>query len=225
MSLFDQSTIIEQVKTPMSPADKARGVDITRSLALCLDDLSSRLFDKGLATSRTISSVAAGTRTLKLDGNNEDLKYIFAVKYGADKEIVEYRDALFFLKNHDSPTATAGSPGIFTVLVSDEGFPVIKFDKPTESTADILVYFFPYITADNVVLARNAASAMVLGTQALFYGIGDGKGMTLWAEYKEAVKLARATNHPAVNTNSAFVPNVLDRNTSVRRWNERFKRA
>ena len=193
--ILDKSIVEQGVKLGMSSTDKARQEDIELAMILCLDDLANKLKSKSHMLNYDVT-VSVDDRTKTLTGNNNDLKYIFAIKYGTGTEqvLMTYIDQKKFFVNYDSPSATSGTPSVFTILSSSEGFPIVKFNVPADSATTMTVYYYPDITPDNISFGRSAGM-IVVGTKAYFYGIETDRGNNLYQQYKELVMGSRAGDH------------------------------
>lgn len=195
------------VKQGMNAIDEKKDQQIELALATCLEDFSLRIKSQGFLTYYE-TTVSAGVREFNVTGQSIDLKYIFAIQMGTGeyKRVLEYREPQIFLREHDSDTASANKPEIFTVVNSYAGFPVIRFNCPTDAAETLKVYYHTIITKDNLSAAKNVA-AIVIGTQAFFYGTATGaeynpktgaqirpSGRVLFEQYKEEAVLAKAAD-------------------------------
>lgn len=223
--IFDKATVEQGVKLGMSPTDKSRQGDIELAMILCLDDLANKLKSKSHLLNYT-ESVAVSDRTINLTGNNNDLKFIFALKYqtGELQKLMDYVDQKKFLTNFDNPSATAGTPSRFTILDSDEGFPTVKFNVPADAATTLTVYYYPDITPDNISAGRSAGM-IVMGTKAYFYGVETERGSILYQNYKELVMGTRGSDHFMAQPSKRFEMSQIDQNIRTVRQNLLDKRA
>lgn len=223
--IFDKATVIAGIKDQLrSAADKGQIKKIERSLSFALDDYTLRLADSGLLTDYDVS-ISAGDRTVSVPGENDDLKYLFMVKYGTgdNQRVIDFVDKKQFLRNHDSPTATAGTPRVFTVLSTTDGFPVLKFNVPALAATTITVYYWLDMTPENIGQTRSGA-AITVGAVAWFYGIG-GNGAAEYAAYEELASLSRGSDHFLKKVEKRFGLNRFDRDVRVLQQQIRMKRT
>ena len=92
--IFDKATVIAGIKDQLrTAADRGQLKKIDRSLNFALDDYTLRLADSGLLTDYDVN-ISAGDRTVSVPGENDDLKYLFVVKYGTgdDQKTIEFVD-------------------------------------------------------------------------------------------------------------------------------------
>ncbi|MCK5612804.1 hypothetical protein KAR91_63615 [Candidatus Pacearchaeota archaeon] len=192
--IFDKASALKMVKVSMSAVDKRRSEDIELSMGVALDEMAMRMRSSAFVLSYT-ETLAAGERTKTLKGNNLDLRSIFALKLGSGstQRVLEYRESQQFLRDHDDPSAGAGQPTFWTILVFSEGFPTIKVNVPEKSSETLTVYYYVDMTPDNVGVSRSI-SAVVSGTLAHFYGIDSEKGVNNYQRFKELTALARASD-------------------------------
>jgi len=192
--IFDKASAIKMVRVSLSSADKRRSEDIELSMGVALDEAAMRMRSAAFVLSYTLT-FATGERTKTLTGNNNDLRSIFALKLGggSTQRVLEYRTPQQFLRDHDDPSAGAGQPTFWTILVSEDGFPVVKVNVPLKTSETLTIYYYVVMTPDNVGVARSI-SAIVSGTLAHFYGIGTEQGIAHYQRFKELVVLARSSD-------------------------------
>ncbi len=197
---LDKAEIISAASIPMSPTDRNRKKEIEASLVVALDELAMRMRSAAFISSYTVTFAASG-RSKNLTGENNDLRSIFALKLGSGstQRVLEYVDPQVFLRDHDSPDASAGTPNLYTVLVASEGYPTIKVDRPLEGAETLTVYYHVEVTPDNAGFSQYTA-ALVAGTQAWFYGIASDAGFMYYQRFKELTILSRAAD--------SFLPNA-----------------
>ncbi len=223
--IFDKATVIAGIKDQLrSAADRGKLKKIERSLSFALDDYTLRLADSGLLTNYDVS-ISAGDRTVSIPGENDDLKYLFRVKYGTgdSQKTIDFVDKKQFLRDHDSPAATAGTPRVFTILSTTDGFPVLKFDVPALAATTITVYYWLDMTPENIGQTRSGA-AITVGAVAWFYGPGSG-GAAEYAAYEELASLSRGSDHFLKKVEKRFGLNKFDRDVRVLQQQIRMKRT
>lgn len=222
--IFDKATVIAGIKDQLKPADKSKGKKIDRSLAFALDDYTLRLADSGLLTNYDVP-VAANDRSVAIPGENDDLKYLFAVKYGTgdDQIVLTHVDKKQFLRDHDNPSAAAADPKFFMVLANDEGFPVVKFNVPALSATTMTVYYYPDMTAENLGQTRSGVAVMAGGV-AYFYGIASEVGVVQYALFEKLSALSKGSDHFLRGVEKTFGLSKFDRDVRVLQQQIRFKR-
>lgn len=215
--ILDLTTITSSIKDKLAPAEKADGPRLNRAINDCLDDLTDRLVSQSMLTSDT-DTIAASTRTHTISGSADDLRYLFAVKYGTSdlEKTLEYVDPKEFLAKYDNPNAQAAVPSKYTILTSDAGDPVIKFNCPT-SQSDTLTYYYVADTTANNLTQLRSGSAVVLGGLAWFWGPSDGgKGQESYRLYIEKVQRMKARDHFLVDSEKKFGPTRHERRVRQR---------
>lgn len=192
--IFDKTQAIELVKQPMTGIERGKTTQITLAMGAALDELSMRLRSKSFLHSYE-ETVSANARTFDVRGEADDLRSIFAIKLGSgtSQRVLEWVEEQEFLRDHDDPDEVAGEPNKYTQLVSVEGYPQIKFNKPLDSAETIKVYYYQDMTPDNLSAGRSIA-AVVAGTQAYFWGIGSEKGLPYYQSFKALAALSRASD-------------------------------
>lgn len=222
--IFDKATVIAGIKDQLKPADKSKGKKIDRSLAFALDDYTLRLADSGLLTNYDVP-VAANDRSVTISGENNDLKYLFAVKYGTgeDQIVLTHVDKKQFLRDYDDPSATAGDPKFFMILSNDEGFPVVKFNVPALDATTMTVYYWPDLTAENLGQSRSAVAPMT-GAVAYFYGVTTEIGAIQYALFEKLAGLSKGSDHFLKRVEKKFDLNKFDRDVRVLQGQIRLKR-
>ena len=210
--IFDKATVIAGIKDQLKPADRSQLKKIDRSLAFALDDYTLKLADSGLLTNYDVP-VSANDRSVAIPGENDDLKYLFAVKYGTgDNQIVlTHVDKVQFLRSYDNPNASAGDPKFFMILSNDEGFPVVKFNVPALSATTMTVYYYPDMTAENLGQARSGVAVMA-GAVAYFYGIASQVGVVQYALFEKLSVLSKGSDHFLRTVKKTFGLSKFDRN-------------
>lgn len=172
MPPFDAGTAITQAKMALpEQSDRNRTDELGIALSMALADLSARLRSQAYLSIDT-DTIAGGNRTHVIKGKFQDAKRIFALKLGdgVNERVLNFIDPQEFLRNYDSPDATAGSPLKYTILNSSSGFAEIKFEAPLEISETLTVYYFTEFTPDNIALVK-CTQAVVAGTVAYFCGI------------------------------------------------------
>ena len=221
--ILDLANIRASVKEQLTNAkEKADGKRLNRAINNCLDDLSTRLVTKGMLTSYE-DTLTAGTRTYTILGDAQDLRYLFALKYGSGalQLPLDYIDPDQFIKKHDDPSASAGVPRFYTIMDNDGGDPVIKFNVPTLNS-DTLVIFYAIDYSSNNIDKLRSGSAVIAGTLAWFWGISDGdRGERSYGIYIGLVALMRASDHFMIRPKKRLGINAFDR--SVRTANNVFR--
>jgi hypothetical protein len=192
---FDKSTVLDLMKNGMTSADKKRSADIETALSAALSDYTLRMKSIGMLKEDT-ETTSDGDRTATLQGAESDLQGIFAVKIesGDDEVTLTYAAPKYFLEEHDSTQASAGTPSVYTILKNDDGWPIIKFNRPVSGARIIRYYYFASYTGATLAMARNSNAALSQGGKAYFYGIETDKGIACYATYKELTKLNRAAD-------------------------------
>ncbi len=210
--IFDKATVIAGIKDQLKPADRSQLKKIARSLAFALDDYTLRLADSGLLTSYD-EDVAADDRSVAIPGENDDLKYLFAVKYGTgDSQIyLEHVDKERFLKKYDNPNAAAADPKFFMILSNDEGFPVVKFNVPALEATTMTIYYYPDMTAENLGQTRSGVAVMA-GAVAYFYGVFSGEGAVQYALFEKLAALSKGSDHFLKTVKKKFGLSQFDQN-------------
>lgn len=213
--MFDKAAVFQLVDQGLEPGQRRMTTSKELALAACLDELGQRMRSKGFIRSYT-ATVTANTRSYTVRGDSDDLKSIYALKIGSGDEqrVLEYTDPQQFLRDYDDPNATAGMPSRFTVLVADEGFPVVRFNCPLESAESLLVYYHISLTPDNVGLARSI-SAAVAGTLAYFFGTTTEAGVGHYQRFRELVKLGREADSFTPDVSTEFRLCKQDRDIRV----------
>lgn len=210
--IFDKSQVLEGAKMTLSASDKKRTKHLNLALGLCLDDMCMRLKSTSFLENYT-ESLNAGDRTVTLYGANMDLRYIFHIKLlaSSDKQPLDRVDPEQFLKDYDDPSAPRGEPHFYTVLASDQGYPIVKLDRPLQTDDTMTVYYFSDMTPDNITKARSIAAA-VAGTLAYFHGTVEGDGLTYYQRFEQLVQLARASDGFESHAPAGFRMSETDRN-------------
>ncbi len=223
--IFDKATVIAGIQDQLrSSADRSNLNKIERSLNFALDDYTLRLADSGLLTNYDIS-ISAGDRTVSVPGENDDLKYLFIVKYGTgnDQKPLEFVDKKQFLRDYDNPNATAGTPRFFTMLSTTDGFPVLKFNVPALAATTITVYYWQDMTPENIGQTRSGVAIMAGGV-AYFYGVlGGGAGE--YALFEKLAGLSKGSDHFLKKVEKKFNLNKFDRDVRVLQGQVRLKRT
>lgn len=191
--ILDKAQIIKLVQLDLTPVDAKNLSRIETALAGALEEMGLRLHTANMLKSYT-ETVTAGDREITLYGENQDLYSLFALKMGtgADERVLTYREKLKFIHDHDSSSATADLPTIFTILGSTDGKPNVKFDCPASATETLTVYYFPDMSSENLAMARSA-TALATGTVAYFKGRNTPEGLPYYEQFKELTQLARGS--------------------------------
>jgi len=208
--VFDKTTVIAGVKLALSATDKSRGPDIELAMGLCLDDLSTRLVSKGFLMAYD-EPLTLNVRDQVLKGLNEDLKYLFGIKYNYGAEIIwlDYCGVELFLRKYDIADDLQGPPTLWTQLTADGGYPVIKLDRNPADNSFLTVYYYPEYTPDNVQNARSIAT-ITSGTLSYFYGIGTPAGAPYYAAFNAGSTRMRASDDFRSKPTSVIVPSKDD---------------
>lgn len=229
--IFDLESVINQIKRTLknvNVADAARADDITASLGLCLDDLATRFKAQGGFLKSYTESISVGDRTVTVTGTQNDFRNLFALRFATSDyiRILEYKDPQQFLRDHDTDiTVTNSKPSIYTVLsTSDSGLPTIRFNRPSDSTATLTIYYVPDITLGSINRAKSV-SAIVNGSLAYFYGLGEGRGLNFYNTYKELVTHMRSSDDIHVSAISKFISSRNTQEVGAIRWVLRNKRS
>ncbi len=191
---FDTTQVLELVKIPLSSADKKKGDELRLAMGAALDELSMRLKSKSYIVSYS-QTIAAAARQTTLRGKSDDLRYLFALKMGSGSEgrVLEYKDPDTFLRTYDASNAPAGSPNFFTIIKSEDGYPIVRYNVPLVGAEALVTYYYKDITPDGVSFARSIA-AVAAGTQAYFFGLGSEQGDRAYSHFKELAALARSSD-------------------------------
>lgn len=192
--IFDKTQAMKLVKQPMTNVERSKTSQLTLAMGVALDDLSMRLRSKGFMRSYE-TTISANARTHNITGENNDLRSIFALKLGSDsfQRVLEYVEPQEFLRDYDSPEAATGRPNKYTQLISDGGYPTLRFNKPLVVAEVLKVYYYTDMTPDNISAGRSI-SAVVTGTQAYFWGIQSVKGAPYYDAFEKLAALARASD-------------------------------
>lgn len=193
---FDKETIVDLMKHGMSSAEQRQNAAISTALAAALSDYTLRMKSIGMLREDT-ETVSSGDRTVTLKGAETDLQGIFAVKIStSDDEIVlDYVSPGLFLREYDSTQISNGTPSKYTILKSDDGWPIVKFNRPVGGgNGTVRYYYFASYTGNTLAMARNSNATLAQGGKAYFYGIETEKGQACYVTYKELVRLNRAAD-------------------------------
>ena len=229
-----EASVKDQLTDPNEKADKNR---ILRAINNCLDDLSTRLVTKGLLTSYEVT-IPVSTREYTILGEASDLRYLFYLKYGTGdlQVLLEYVDPEEFLRRYDNPSASVGVPKFFTIVDQAFGDPIIKFDKPTESSDTLVIFYAIDYSSANLGNLRSG-SAVIAGTLGWFWGISDGRadpvtgqfipgrGQRSYGIYIELVKLMKASDHFIAKVKPKVGMNTFDRGVREIQGNIRDRRS
>lgn len=195
--LFNKATTIQLIKRSLSTSEKKDTAGIEIALGAAIDDLAKRTRSSRFLRSYDLS-VAATLREKEVNGNNEDLAHIFALKLGTgvNQRTLEWVDPQSFLRDLDSPTVSAGLPQKYTILTySSEGWPIVRFDRPLGGTETMKVLYYIEVTGDAPV--PMPATVLVQGTLAYFWGTGRQEpgrdGFMAYERFKEAARIERAS--------------------------------
>jgi hypothetical protein len=208
---FSKAEVVKTVSLGLSQADQKRVSDINIAMIAALDELSLRLKSVGFLNFYE-EDVPAGTRTLTLNGNSNDLRYIFALQIGSgeSRRVLDYKEPREFIDLYDDPAAEVGLPERFTVLATTDGFPTVAFDRPVESVETLKTYYYCDITPENVAVAKSVA-AVSIGTLAYFYGLGTDVGKGLHEEFKAMARLSREADDYTAKPTRPIPMNKEDR--------------
>jgi hypothetical protein len=193
--LFNKATAIELVKNSLTVQERKQLGRIELALGACLDDLSNRIKSSNFMRSYDVT-VASGDREETLSGNDEDLKYIFALQMGTGttQRMLEWVDPQSFLRDYNASNASAADPTHFTILEhNSEGWPTVRFNTPTDGAETLKVYYWLEM-APNQVAVNLSVAPVVQGTLAYFYGTSTEKGAFAYERFKEAARLTRSSN-------------------------------
>ncbi len=210
--IFSTEQVMDLVKLSLTPQEKKRTADIRLAMGAALDELSMRLKSQSFLTSYS-QTVSADTRTLQLKGNNDDLRYLFALKMGTGSEerILSYIEQQSFLRDYDSSDAADGVPAVYTILNSSEGFPVVKFDRALDVSQTLITYYYVDITPDNMTFSKSM-SAVAAGTLAYFFGPTTVRGAPSYLQFQQLASLARASDDPLASEPTDILLSRQDRN-------------
>lgn len=191
---FSVTQVLDLVKISLSVADKKRTKQMRLAMGAALDELSMRLKSKSFITSYS-TSLAAATREETLRGENDDLRYLFALKIGtgSQERVLDYKDPNTFLQDYDDADIPAAYPNFFTIIKSSDGYPTIRLSAPLSTAETLVVYYYKDITPDNVSFARSIA-AVAVGTKAYFFGLETEAGERAYSHFRELAALARASD-------------------------------
>ncbi len=199
--IFTKETALNLVRQGMTPTERRNVNAQENAMAAALDDLAMRMRSASFLGSYTVN-LSTGDRQKTLTGEANDLRHLFALAIGSgeDARVLEYEETQEFLRDHNDPNATAGKPDRFTVLGSEEGYPVVRFNCPLEEDETLTVYHYVDVTPENVSMVRSIP-AVVFGTKAYFYGLESERGALLYVAFKELAALSREadTFTPAVS--------------------------
>lgn len=213
--ILDKTQIMALAMQDLAPADRKNSIRLEGAFAAALEDLGLRLRPKGMLRSYT-ESVAINTRSLSLSGENDDLKHIYALKWGTgdDERVLEYVNDKQFLDQYDSSQAEAAYPTKFTILGGTDGFPLVKFDVPTSVAESMIVYYLPELTSENIGITRSSI-ALVSGIVAYFYGKGTEIGAPYYAQFKELAALTKSNQDFLEDPHQEMPLNKEDHNIRV----------
>jgi len=225
--MIKKADIISQVKAILSDRDTKLARDdsrINRAFSFAVGDLSDRMMETERLDVQTIT-IAANTREQEITGVDSDIDDIFYLLYGtgSDQTVLEYVDLSLFLKQHNDPSASAGTPTKFTWTgQTDDGYPNIKFDCPTSSSDSLEVWYFMEPSEDAVRYSK--APVLVNFTLAHFFGTGSADGLKYYTMGLNGIKAAKAKTKRIVNQEMKFQTSIEDRNIRTARINWRNKR-
>ncbi|MFA5382355.1 MAG: hypothetical protein WC356_04255 [Candidatus Micrarchaeia archaeon] len=209
--LMTLEEITEQIRDQLDPAEKKQSSRIGRAIKLALDEITQRYKAIGLLKSYTIT-VAAGTRELTIAGESDDIDEIWAMKFGTgdSQEPLDYVPPARFIDEYDNPSASAGVPDYYTILASDDGRPMVKFNCPTLSADSLLVYYQSILTPNRVERVKSA-SVLVYMSLAHFWGAITEKGAAANAKALELISPSSAANQNLHKAASEFGMSKHDR--------------
>ena len=192
---FDKTAVIELVKVQLTSTERKRTKEIEVALGGALDEYALMIRSENHITSYEVS-VAINDREKELRGENDDLRNIFAIKIGSgdQQRILFYDPPDQFIQQYDVGETQAGAVRRFTVMHSTEGFPVIRFDVPSQTAETMTVYYHQDMGPENMILAKNL-SAIAQGTLAWFFGIADERGQAHNAKFVRLAMLSRAADN------------------------------
>lgn len=178
----------------LDSSERKKKGEIDLALSSAIDDMALRLKSDSFMDSYT-DSVASGERELTVKGESDDLITIYIIKIatGSDQIVLESKDKGDFLKNHDVADATSGKPTMYSVVKAEDGFPVIRFDKPTDQAYSLLIYYSKEMTTGNISNFR-FMTPFIDGTLAYFLGVGSTRGRIYYANFEKKVALMKGSD-------------------------------
>lgn len=208
---FSFVSVVEDVKRQLPPDDARQINRIESAVNLALYDMAARMKSINQVRNYDIS-VAASTRTVTVEGEYADIRYIWFVKYGtgSEQKPLEYVAPEFFVEKYDDPSVAVGTPTYYSILTNDYGKPVVKFDVPTEQADTLTVYYFCEPTQQNISRFRSP-TAIITGALAYFYGKATEIGTKLYQDFKEMVALERESDPHMADPDRRFKMNKFDR--------------
>lgn len=197
---FDYAEVVKLMKLPMKPAQRKQNNNIRLAISAALDELSMRLRSTSFITSYS-TSLAVATRETTLRGENEDLRFIYALKIGSGsyERVLEHVEPGEFLRSYDDADESAGYAGKWTQIKSSDGYPTIRFNKPLSVAETLVTYYWTDMTPDNIAVGRSI-SAVAAGGLKYFFGAHTPEGAVYDAQFRQLAALARSSDE--------FTPNV-----------------
>lgn len=209
--ILDKTQIIKQAKIEMTPVMAKNADLIETALVSALEDLCLRMKPIGLFTNY-VDQLSTGTYEKALEGENEDLHSIYAIKVGdgTEKIVADYVEKLQFLNDYDPANATAGVPTKWTIINSSDQFPIVRFNCPAGSDLRLEVYHFKDADPSNIAVARSGV-ALVTGLLTYAYGRATEQGIAYLASFKELCALSRGGEEYLKRNYHQIVMNREDR--------------
>ena len=191
---YDLSEVIDDIKSQVSDVDRKKTAKIHVAIGLCLDDMSERMKSVAMIENYTVS-VTADSRTVTLEGDNLDMQQIYYLKWstGDDQKPLVYKPPEYFIEEYDNPSAAAGVPTYYTILLNDDGFPIVKFNCPVSSTDTLTVYYFKEALPENMARFRSKIAVMC-GALSYFKGRVTSEGKEWYRAFEVAVVLAMSSD-------------------------------
>lgn len=213
------------VKDWLTPEQRSATARINRAFASALDEMSLSLKPKSLLRSHT-QTVAANTRSVTLSGENDDLRSIFAVKYGDNENqvVLTFVDPSKFLRNYDNPAVQADTPAYFTFLASVEGKPSLKFNCPTVISASLVVYYNPEMTPE-MTAELTSVSTLANGTASYFFGAHTQEGQVYDAKFRNSLTKLLGDNTFLAPPDKRFGVSERDLRVKAVQWSLRNARS
>lgn len=208
------------------PADRKKNDQIGLALSAATEDMAMRLYGAGIVA-YTTEDVTAGSRTVDLRGENDDLRHILFLNITTNTStyLIEYKSRTYFLERLNDPDTPAGVPQFYTVLTDDsDGYPTIKFNRPTNEDYTLEVYYFPEGSPENISRFKNPI-CLIHGTVAYFYGVETKGGAAAYANFEKLVGIARAADKYPAHRSQKFTPSRAEEQFRDARNSFRRRRA
>ncbi len=226
MPKFSRVSIIKAAKMSLIPADRKKNDEISLALSSAVEDMAMRLYGAGIVA-YTTEEMAAGTRTVDLRGENDDLDHILFLNIttNTSSPLIDYKSRTYFLRKLNAPNTPAGIPEFYTVLTDDDdGYPTIKFNCPTSEAYTLEIYYFPEGSPENISRFKNPI-CLIHGTVAYFYGAETERGAAAYANFEKLVGIARAADKYPAHRTQKFAPSRAEEQFRDARNSFRRRRA